>query len=278
MKKIAVLLTVHNRKQKTLECLRNLYSQQITKDYVFDVYLTDDGCTDGTSEAVSQEFPKINIVKGDGNLFWNRGMHAAWSEAEKQCYDFYLWLNDDTYLLDNALSYILNMSENRCNNSIIIGTTLDSEMKSLTYGGFDKAGRFISEVKEVMECYTWNGNIVLIPKSVYERVGKNDPVFHHAIGDTDYGLRARKFQIKSYLSDKPCGICDLHSSIPKWRDPQQTVIKRLKYLYAPGNNGSNPIDFFIFKKRHYGLFKAVLTFLSNHLHALFPRLWNLMGR
>ena len=97
MKYIAVLLTVHNRKEKTLKCLSELYSQQLSKEYKLIIYLTNDGCTDGTPEAVKANFPDVIIVNGDGSLFWNRGMYKAWTVASSdKDYDFYLWLNDDT--------------------------------------------------------------------------------------------------------------------------------------------------------------------------------------
>lgn len=83
---LAVLLTVHNRKTKTLKCLQQLYTQIPIKGYQVDVYLTDDGCTDGTPEAISQEFPQVHIIHGDGKLFWNRGMYTAWQEAAKNNY------------------------------------------------------------------------------------------------------------------------------------------------------------------------------------------------
>lgn len=73
METIAVLLTVHNRKEKTLNCLRRLYSQEKIDQYVVDVFLTDDGCTDGTSMAVKEEFPNVNIINGDGTLFGIEG-------------------------------------------------------------------------------------------------------------------------------------------------------------------------------------------------------------
>ena len=43
MKHIAVLLTVFNRKEKTLLCLKNLYQQTIPYEYQMDIYLTNDG-------------------------------------------------------------------------------------------------------------------------------------------------------------------------------------------------------------------------------------------
>lgn len=77
MRTIAALLTVYNRKEKTLACLRELFAQNIPDNYILNVYLTDDGCTDGTPEAIAIEFPSVHIIKGDGSLFWNRGMYAA---------------------------------------------------------------------------------------------------------------------------------------------------------------------------------------------------------
>ena len=47
MKTIAVLLTVFNRKEKTIQCLKRLYNILPLEGYLVDVYLTDDGCTDG---------------------------------------------------------------------------------------------------------------------------------------------------------------------------------------------------------------------------------------
>lgn len=47
IKTLAVLITVHNRKEKTLKCLQLLHAQLPMEGYQVDIYLTDDGCTDG---------------------------------------------------------------------------------------------------------------------------------------------------------------------------------------------------------------------------------------
>ena len=60
MKSIAVLLTVFNRKDKTLQSLERLYKLLPLDDIQVDVYLTDDGCTDGTPEALTEYFPQVN--------------------------------------------------------------------------------------------------------------------------------------------------------------------------------------------------------------------------
>ena len=69
--KIAILMTCHNRRETTLRCLRGLPSD-------VEVYLVDDGSTDGTDEAVKATFPKVNVIRGTGNLYWAKGMELAW--------------------------------------------------------------------------------------------------------------------------------------------------------------------------------------------------------
>lgn len=271
--KIAVLLTVFNRREKTLSCLRALIKQDLPNGYALDVYLTDDGCTDGTPEAVAAEFPDVTIIKGDGSLFWNRGMLAAWTEAEKTDHDFFLWLNDDTFLSDNCIRFLIEESKTQQDEAIIIGATVNSDRTKITYSGW-RDRRLIDPRSDCREAVCFNGNIVLIPRWVYDKLGKNDPYFRHALGDFDYGLRASEIGIKNIVCSEICGVCDEHPSLPKWMDPSRPLRERWKALYSVGGNGANPVEFFYYKRKHHGLVSACLTYISNHLHVLFPKLWN----
>ena len=91
---IAVILTVYNRCEVTIKglrllkfCIDNLHGH-----FMVDIFMTDDGSNDGTYDAVTKEFPDVNIIKGDGNLFWSGGMRKAWRAAidTKKKYDYYL--------------------------------------------------------------------------------------------------------------------------------------------------------------------------------------------
>ena len=274
MKTIATLITVHNRKKKTLQCLRCLYKQLPIEGYSLDVYLTDDGCTDGTPEAILDEFPQVTIIKGDGSLFWNRGMYAAWSKAEETAdYDYYFWLNDDTFLLNDAVLRLLSSSKSHDDEAIIIGSSCSIMNNSIiTYGGIKtKSGRII-DVNEEHQCDTFEGNIVLIPKYVYRKIGKNDYVFHHAVGDNDYGYRALEAGIIIFTGKGVFGTCEQHDKPAKWADPNMPLRVRWKDYFSP--YGSTYREYFIFRRRHFGLSSACIKLVTSFLHMLMPLAYN----
>lgn len=129
---IAVLMTCHNRKLKTLATLESLFKQKLTSEIALNAYLVDDGSTDGTAAAVQQTYPQVKIFSGDGNLFWNGGMRVAFSEAMKDDPDYYLWLNDDTRLDPEALNVLLTTSSELMKKgekrAIVAGSTRDPEI------------------------------------------------------------------------------------------------------------------------------------------------------
>ena len=266
--KIAILLTVHNRKEKTLSCLNKLYSQLPINGYEMDVYLTDDGSTDGTAKVVIQQFPQINIIKGDGNLFWNRGMLKAWSEAAKIDYDFYLWLNDDTILYENALMILLT-SATKKQNSIIVGSTNSLNNDSTTYGGYVNNQR-LSPNGKLQECDYFNGNCVIIPRIIYHTIGKLDAFFRHGFGDFEYGLRAKKKGFKSYIAPSFIGTCERNPPYTKWLDTQVNLKNRLKFMYSP--LGYNPFEAFYLNRRYKSLAYGLILFIHLHIKCIFPNL------
>ena len=273
MIEIAVLITCFNRKEKTLKCLDCLYAQLPIEGYEVDVYLTNDGCTDGTPEVVSERYPKVHIINGDGNLYWNRGMYTAWKvAAETRDYDFYLWLNDDTLTYSHTLETLLDSSKSRDNKSIIVGTTCATNNPSIiTYGGRKINKGLLPASKNTIECDYFNGNIILIPKYVYQQIGMNDPRFRHALGDFDYGMRASKLGIKSIIAPNILGECDEHESLPTWCNPQKPFNKRWQAFRTP--LGHDPEEFFIYEFRHHGLTMACFHYLTNHLRVICPYLW-----
>lgn len=271
MQTLAVLLTVFNRKKKTLECLKRLYSQLPIEGYQVDVYLTNDGCTDGTQEAVTVHYPDVNIIQGDGSLYWNRGMYVAWQEAAKKGYDFYLWLNDDLLLCEDALLHILDCSNEKNNVCIISGLVSSLDGEITTYGG-RKDGVKVQRNGEMQEIEIMHGNFVLIPKIVFDKVGFNDPYYNHAYGDHDYSLMAKKKNIDIFTTKNYIGKCNIDIKIPKCFRPDISFIERWKFLHTPLAY-AKPNEVFYFEKKHHNIFISTIKSMMVYIRCCFPKLW-----
>lgn len=272
MNKIAVLLTCFNRVKKTIACLDNLFAS--TPDKVkLDVFLVDDGSTDGTGDAVRAKFPQVTVIQGTGSLYWNRGMHLAWEIAAKSNrYDYYILLNDDTFLLPNAIEELLACAIETNNNAIVCASFCGKETQSFTYGGRDKAGVAVVPNGKIQNCFSINGNCLLIPQKVYDEIGNLDPIFPHAIGDFDYGQRALAKDFQLVTTRRYLGTCESNDLLPKWCYAHVPIKERIKALYSPLGN-SHPKYYFIYEKRHFGWIIAIKHFCSIHLRLLIPRLW-----
>lgn len=269
---IAALLTCHNRREKTIDCLNAIYKCKLPKHHVLEIFLVDDGSIDGTTDAVKNGFPLVNLIQGNGNLYWNNGMYLAWTSALKtKKHNFYLWLNDDTLLFESSLKLMLDYSHTIGNKRILIGATCSSSRDVITYSGYKFPEEKLSPNETWQNCDFFNGNIVLIPSYVYDQVGILDKKFRHNLGDIDYGMRASKLGFVHSLSPYCLGICENHETEPLWRNKSVPIMNRLNHLYSP--LGNNPFEFFIFERRHNGLLLAILRFFSVHLRAILPQLW-----
>lgn len=262
IKTLAILITCHNRRSKTLSCLSALKKQTINDSFHVEVYLLDDGSTDGTSEAVGREFPDVIILHGDGSLFWNRGMRKAFAAAIQKGFDYYLWLNDDSIIYDNSIGVLLDTHAHLTSQghecSIIGSAMQDPDSHQFTYGGVRRYkkpwGRIklerISPSDEAIQCDATNGNCVLIPASVVEKVGNLDKVYQHRWGDHDYCFRALDCGCSVWLAPGYLGSCKDNPVDGTWEDISLSLMDRLRKINSP--QAYQFRDYAIYMRRHRG--------------------------
>jgi GT2 family glycosyltransferase len=262
MSTTGVLITCHNRKVQTIACLDRLFGQLLPKGNTLSVYLVDDGCTDGTAEAVASSYPVVHILRGDGSLFWNGGMRVAFAEAMRSDFDFYLWLNDDTHLYPKAVDTLLGASERlqwEGKSAILVGSTCDPVRASWTYGGIRqrRSWRGVAflpvhpKPDALQACDTMNGNCVLIPRAIAKEVGNLDAAFRHGMGDLDYGFRARAKGFEIYTAAGYAGACELNALRGTCWDRTASLSVRWRNLVSA--KALPPKGWLVFTRRHYGL-------------------------
>ncbi|QWX84797.1 glycosyltransferase family 2 protein [Cellulophaga sp. HaHaR_3_176] len=245
MKKISILYTCFNRKEKTLKSLKSLYKaiQKLENQIEFEVYLTDDGSTDGTSEAIRSSFSEVQILKGSGQLFWANGMINSWKEALKNNYDGYLLLNDDTELYENSIEQLLSChvhSLKKFNQEgIYIGATEDKHKKKLTYSGSVLLNKFLYTQKRLAPngdfqyCDLANANIMLVSKQVVDKIGILSTGYDHGIADYDYTLMASQKKLPVIIAPEYCGHCEYDHIDFYVNYTSKTIKERKELLYSP---------------------------------------------
>jgi GT2 family glycosyltransferase len=261
--KIAVLMTCHNRREKTLACLAALHANAPVLGASFTVLLVDDGSTDGTAAAVATRYPETRLIPGDGSLFWNGGMRRAFEVALGDDYQAYLWLNDDTMLYPDALARLIAASRQLRKASgrdvVVVGSTQDARTRALTYGGVRRAAKWrpmafnmVTPGAAPIECESMWGNCVLIPDAIARAVGNLDPSFTHSMGDVDYGLRVRKAGFAIFVMSGYAGTCSMNSTSGSYEDPRVPLRERLRKMTQP--KGLPIRSWRVLTRRHAGPF------------------------
>lgn len=273
---IAVLMCCHNRRAKTLAALKCLYQAAESVGVDIHTILVDDGSTDGTAEAVLAQFPETEVLHTDGSCYWNGAMRIAFAAAVRQEHAAYLWLNDDTQLFRTGLATMLQslgaVRQAAANDCIVVGATKSQETGNTSYGGVIRSHplipfryRLLDPQPEPTACDTMNGNCVLIPHNIACALGNLAPEYVHAMGDTDYGLRARKAGFGVYLATQHVGFCERNSILGTFTDSSLAVRQRLRVMRSPKGLPVRP--WLAFTRRHGGFFWP-LYFIWPYLRVL----------
>ncbi|MGK2860937.1 MAG: glycosyltransferase family 2 protein [Chitinophagaceae bacterium] len=279
MIQLAILLTSHNRKTKTLSCLKSIRNQEGIDKISSEIYLVDDNSSDGTYEAISSEFPHVNIIKGDGNLFWAGGMRLAWRSAIKtgKQYDYFLLLNDDTLLFSDALKNLFaDISTIQKEKSILIGSTQNEHTGEFSYGGRLLKNNYNSSWKIIKPnglspqlCHLGNANIMLVPNETVNAIGILSDDYTHSIADYDYTMKARKAGISTFICSHYCGYCADDHGV-NWKSSEHSLRERIQYLYS--HKGLSYNEYLIYIRRFFPLYLPQAWFLL-WAKTFFPIFW-----
>jgi len=266
---INVILTTYNRVDCTLKCLEHLLKCELPANFKLQIFITDSNSPDNTLGIIKKKYPFVKISNVGNDIFWNQGMRLAWQKAAITNPEYYLWLNDDTYLNKNALKTLLIDYQSIKSPAIITGVT---DFKgNLTYGGRRQKydGNLIRPNGSPQSVTYMNGNCVLVSKGIFKKLGNLNSRYSHSLGDIDYGLTAIKNDIGVYISSNIVGNCSPNLFV--WYNPKSTLYNRFKFLFSP--KGIILKEFVYFNYTFFGVFKVFKFLISTSVALFFPKLF-----
>lgn len=128
--KILAIFTCFNRRDLTERSMQTLAKNEQVQ---FDYMVVDDNSTDGTREMLQNSPYEVDLVVGDGNLFWNGGMHKAieYVKEHHPDYEYYMLMNDDTKFVEGIFDEMLPELKK---DTVMVGAICNEE-GNLSYGG-----------------------------------------------------------------------------------------------------------------------------------------------
>lgn len=97
-----------NTKELLERCISSIYKN--TSELEFEVIVVDNGSGDGSPQLISGKFPKVKLIRNKKNRFFSGGYNQIIKIARGK---YFIMLNSDTYLEDNAFKGLLGFMEKR---------------------------------------------------------------------------------------------------------------------------------------------------------------------
>lgn len=206
--KIYIVIPVHNRKEFTKNCLLSLRKQTYQN---FKTVIIDDGSTDGTAEMLANDFPEVQVIKGDGNLWWTAATNLGVKYALENNADYVLTLNNDTIAIEDFLEKMIYWAD-KTPNSLLGAFAIDADTKKPVYGGEIINWKWANSkfLLDILPKEQWHGlhevthfpgRGLLIPIEVFKKIGFFDEKhFPHYAADYDFTHRAIRAGYRVYCN------------------------------------------------------------------------------
>jgi GT2 family glycosyltransferase len=208
---VAIVVLSWNGREDTLACLESL--EAVTYGEV-EVVLVDNASADGTSAAVAERYPRVHVLAQSENLGFAGGVNAGAAHAlDLLGADHLLLLNNDTLVDPGFIEPLVALAEERADAAAVCSKVFFADPPDRIWfagaplrpaRGYD--GRLTGWGEPDSPAYSRvtvteraSATSMLIPSSIWRRIGGLDDSFFAYAEDVDWSLRARQESLQIYV-------------------------------------------------------------------------------
>lgn len=119
---LSIVIVNWNTRDLLKDCLSSIYKTILKLSY--EIWVVDNGSSDGSVEMVEREFPQVKLIKNEENLGFAKANNQAIKESKG---NYILVLNSDTIILPNALDRMVEFMNTNKNVGMIGGRILNAD-------------------------------------------------------------------------------------------------------------------------------------------------------
>ena len=226
MNRVLVIVVTYNGMKWIDRCLGSLSVSEVPAD----VYVVDNGSTDGTREYIQENYPHVKLHLANSNLGFGRANNHGMRHALERGYEYVYLLNQDAWVFPDTFKVLIEAMEADRSIGILspmqMAACLDRPDPRFERWCPKKAfkemdsrfrSRKVHDVKFVMAAH-W-----MLSRECVENVGGFSPAFSHYGEDDNYVHRA---QAKGYRVAVHSGAKAVHDR--EMRPMSKAASMRLK--------------------------------------------------
>lgn len=191
--KLLVIVVTYNGIQWVERCFGGIFNSSIIPD----VYVIDNGSTDGTQQYINCKFPQIMFHQSDQNLGFGRANNLGLQFALDNDYEYVYLLNQDAWVMPDTFERIIEVSKNYPEFGILSPFQMEANMEHLDLN-FKKNvcawksspdlldDLYLGKRKDVIPVLNVMAAHWLITRDCLEKVGGFSPTFRHYGEDDNY--------------------------------------------------------------------------------------------
>ncbi len=205
-KELSVVIVNWNTRNLLKDCLESLYTT--VKNLSLDVYVVDNGSTDGSVEMVEERFPEVRLIRNKEN----RGFATANNQALHGIHTPYVFLlNTDTVLLEGTVEGMVSFMNEHHDVAIVAPQFLNRDgSKQNTFDNFPSLSTELlnksllrmclptsypskrADYKEPLEVESVLCAGVVLRQDVFRQVGFFDEDYFAYLDDSDICFRLKE--------------------------------------------------------------------------------------